>query len=171
MRGIYAITNTVSDTVYYGQATKVVKRLAQHRWELRRGTHENPRLQKSFNKHGENAFVFTPVHMVGQDTDITLLEKQCIEGAYALGLRVYNIREPELKSPLSKETKAKQSVCKLGNKHALGCKRSEEWKKRNKERMFGKQYMLGKTHSDETKAKMSLARIRYLAEKRLKYEP
>ena len=46
-------------TFYYGQSQNLRKRGYYHLYGLRKGTHKNPRLQASFNKHGEAAFSFT----------------------------------------------------------------------------------------------------------------
>ena len=87
MRGIYAITNIVSDTVYYGQASQMQDRLSNHRLALRKNIHENPRLQNSYNKYGEDAFIFTPIYVVKEkQIDLTPIEKKFIEEAYFLEL-------------------------------------------------------------------------------------
>lgn len=160
MRGIYAITNIVSDTVYYGQASQINSRLNNHKLALKKNIHENPRLQNSYNKHGEESFIFTPIYIIKEkQIDLTLLEKKCIEEAYFLGLKVFNIRSPELKDKLSDETKKKMSLAKIGNKYALGCKRSENWIEALRLRSLGKKYNLGWTPSEETREKMRLMRL------------
>lgn len=56
--GVYGIFNKVSDKIYIGQALDVAKRWRQHRHRLNKGDHDNPKLQASWNKHGEDAFDF-----------------------------------------------------------------------------------------------------------------
>lgn len=58
MYSIYAIQNTVNNKYYIGLTCEPKKRRQQHLCDLRRGDHFNVRLQKSFNKHGEQAFSF-----------------------------------------------------------------------------------------------------------------
>lgn len=58
---IYIIENTVNGKFYIGRTNKPESRRRCHFSELRRGVHGNPRLQASFNKHGEAAFKFQVV--------------------------------------------------------------------------------------------------------------
>src|ERR1017187_584104 len=94
MRGVYAITNVLSDVVYYGQATQMHVRLGQHKSDLSHGRHRNPHLQASWNKYGADAFVFAAQYVI-PDGDMTAREKFCIDGAYGLGLRLFNMRVAE----------------------------------------------------------------------------
>lgn len=56
--GIYFITHLVSGRVYVGQSNNVRKRITIHRSLLRRGKHQNQRLQRAWDKYGEDAFDF-----------------------------------------------------------------------------------------------------------------
>ncbi len=56
--GIYRLQNTVSGKVYIGSAANTNRRRSQHYFDLRHGKHANSHLQKSWNKHGEDAFEF-----------------------------------------------------------------------------------------------------------------
>ena len=58
MIGIYKITNIQNNKVYIGQSTDVEDRIAHHRSSLRHNKHENSHLQRSWNKYGEDSFVF-----------------------------------------------------------------------------------------------------------------
>ena len=57
--GIYMIKNVSNEKVYIGQSIDITQRFCLHRYRLRRNIHENPRLQQSWNKHGEDSFVFS----------------------------------------------------------------------------------------------------------------
>jgi group I intron endonuclease len=142
MRGIYTITNIITDTVYYGQSGNIERRLKKHFYNLKVNKHANPHLQSSWNKHGKDAFIFAPIQiMEDKNIDLTPIEKKYKDGAYSLGLKIFNIREPELKAPLSEETKQKIS-------------------KNRKEKYKGKKsYWFGKHHTEETKNKISKSRI------------
>jgi group I intron endonuclease len=61
---IYTITNKVSGKVYVGQAVDYNKRWWKHRSELRGNYHKNQHLQRSYNKHGEEAFEYAVVATV-----------------------------------------------------------------------------------------------------------
>ena len=56
--GIYQIRNTKNNKVYIGQSKRITYRKSQHRRELKDGKHYNIYLQRSFDKYGEDAFVF-----------------------------------------------------------------------------------------------------------------
>ena len=56
--GIYKITNTTNGMVYVGQSRNVKKRWSEHKRNLRKGSHENDKLQKAYNKYGAKAFVY-----------------------------------------------------------------------------------------------------------------
>lgn len=56
--GIYEIVNTINGKRYVGSAVTIRGRFAVHRMMLRRGEHHSPKLQRSWDKHGEVAFAF-----------------------------------------------------------------------------------------------------------------
>lgn len=56
MIGIYEIRNKKNEKVYIGQSVNTDARFARHIRDLKRETHYNIHLQRSFNKHGENQF-------------------------------------------------------------------------------------------------------------------
>lgn len=57
--GIYQIQCVVSGKSYVGSSKHIRRRWADHRRQLRLGTHRSPRLQQAWNKHGEDKFVFS----------------------------------------------------------------------------------------------------------------
>lgn len=56
--GVYQIKALHSGEVYIGSSTNLEKRKKDHFRFLRYGTHDNPKLQASYNKHGKDNFVF-----------------------------------------------------------------------------------------------------------------
>jgi len=61
--GIYKIQNTVNMKCYIGSAAiRFSKRFSQHRHMLRKGTHHNKHLQASWNKYGEESFIFVKLY-------------------------------------------------------------------------------------------------------------
>lgn len=56
--GIYQIINTKNNKNYIGSAFNLKRRKTEHFSKLRNNKHENPYLQRSFNKHGECFFKF-----------------------------------------------------------------------------------------------------------------
>ena len=60
--GVYTITNRVNGKVYVGSTGKSFKvRWMVHRKALRKNTHHAKKLQHSWNKHGEENFIFAPL--------------------------------------------------------------------------------------------------------------
>jgi len=56
--GIYQIRNMVDDRVYVGSSWNIPDRWKAHRLLLTRGNHHSRRLQKAWDKHGADVFVF-----------------------------------------------------------------------------------------------------------------
>lgn len=57
--GIYQIKCRKNGKIYVGQTIDLDRRLYDHLWNLRRGTHHNRYLQRAFNKYGESEFCFS----------------------------------------------------------------------------------------------------------------
>src|SRR5260221_8854899 len=62
--GIYRITCTVNDRFYIGSAVNLYKRWYDHRFHLSRKTHRNQKLQRAWDKYGEDAFLFEVIEFV-----------------------------------------------------------------------------------------------------------
>ncbi len=59
---IYTITNTETGKRYVGSTTSTTNRWKAHRYQLNKGIHSNEHLQRAWNFHGKNSFVFEIVH-------------------------------------------------------------------------------------------------------------
>lgn len=57
--GIYKILNTASGKCYVGSTIDIDNRFHGHKRHLRRGKHKNKHLQSAWDKYGEAAFVFS----------------------------------------------------------------------------------------------------------------
>jgi group I intron endonuclease len=141
--GIYSILCIPNNKQLIGETQNVKKRLSQHKNRLINNTHENPYFQKAFNKYGLKNFEFKLL-------EYCQLEDCKIREHYYCNLynthnskKGYNIRPTglDLKGKMLKETieKIKNSL-----------KNSEKFKNRDS----GKG-MRGKSHTEETKLKMS----------------
>lgn len=71
---VYAIRNIASGRVYVGSTASVDRRWNAHRHNLRKGKHHSPTLQRSWDKHGADAFSFEILEKV-DDVD-RLLERE-----------------------------------------------------------------------------------------------
>jgi group I intron endonuclease len=140
MAVIYQITNMLTGDFYIGSAQSFARREWQHRYALNKNQHKNPHMQASWNKYGEESFVFEILeeHPDGSDT----LE---VENTYlhkAVGRSdCFNVNRD-----------AKQS--RLGQKH------TEETRKLISEKLTGmlageNHYRYGQTVSEEVRAKIS----------------
>lgn len=65
--GIYKITCTQTRKFYIGSAVYVKSRWALHRMKLRKNIHDNKHLQRAFNKHGEQSFIFEIIESCPKD--------------------------------------------------------------------------------------------------------
>lgn len=78
--GIYRIVNRVSRKCYVGQSVNVRKRVTYHFNRLRRGVHDNMRLQRAFKKYGEGAFYVEVVAHCEDAGDLDALENAFLSG-------------------------------------------------------------------------------------------
>jgi group I intron endonuclease len=69
MAVIYRITNMANGKFYIGSAESFARREWQHKYALRRNEHKNPHLQASWNKYGEEMFVFEVVEEIPEGED------------------------------------------------------------------------------------------------------
>lgn len=53
------IVNTKNGKRYIGSSLNIRKRLWEHRANLRHNKHHNPHLQSSWNKYGEQSFIYS----------------------------------------------------------------------------------------------------------------
>lgn len=74
--GVYAIVNKVNQKVYIGSSVDVKKRWNLHRKELRNGNHHSQKLQRAWDKYGEQNFSFQMVEPVAKHTKEKLLEAE-----------------------------------------------------------------------------------------------
>jgi group I intron endonuclease len=82
MAVIYRITNMANGKFYIGSADSFARREWQHKYYLKRNTHKNPHLQASWNKHGEDMFVFEVVEQIPEEEDQLVWEdkwlRECV---------------------------------------------------------------------------------------------
>lgn len=65
--GIYKITNAVTNKFYIGSTKNIDKRWYDHKRELSLNIHINPKLQHSWNYHGQDKFLFEMIEEVEED--------------------------------------------------------------------------------------------------------
>jgi group I intron endonuclease len=114
--GIYAIQNRITSKMYVGQSANMKKRKAGHFKMLRGGYHHCLALQRSFAKHGEDAFELVALEFCDPEK-LTEREQFWMDQNRVIGL--YNMA-PAAGSPLgikrSPETLKKMSEARKGSK-------------------------------------------------------
>lgn len=102
--GIYCIINIKNSKKYIGSSKNIRQRLWSHRAELRHGKHENPYLQASWNKYGEDNFDF---YILENCQEQLLLQR---EQWYINTIKPeYNINLDTQRPPCDKSSRQKQS--------------------------------------------------------------
>lgn len=158
--GVYRIRNLNNGKIYVGSSSRLNKRWIKHRSMLRKGIHVNPILQNSWNKHGEDAFIFETL-ITCHPTMCLWYEQQFLDR----WVPEYNLMPTAggltLGHKRSEETKRRISRTKTGVPiHAA------EEKKRISERLkgnthsAGNQNHLGHKHSKEARRKIREARAK-----------
>jgi hypothetical protein len=82
--GVYAIRNLVTGRALVAGSTNVQAVLNRHRFELRQGTHRNPRLSQEWSLHGESSFNFEILDMVEPREDVAFDVARELEDLVAL---------------------------------------------------------------------------------------
>jgi group I intron endonuclease len=148
--GIYRIEGP-NGKFYVGSAKRISRRWIEHKRDLRKGDHANPKLQCAWNKHGESAFRLVTLELVESLDDLLNREQFWIDTLDAVncGYNVLQIAGSNLGMKMTEETKRKMSAVHTGRKHGP---MSEEQKA-----YFSELYK-GKKLSEETRRRMSAAR-------------
>jgi group I intron endonuclease len=117
MAVIYQITNMVNNKYYIGSAQSYERRVWQHKNELGKGTHKNPRIQASWNKYGAEAFVFEILEVIPEGEDQLIWENKYLH-IHVGKPECYNINRdaeaPRIGQTLNAESRKKLSVNRTG---------------------------------------------------------
>jgi group I intron endonuclease len=81
--GVYKIHHVDSGRAYIGSAVSLRARLLRHKNELSRGIHTNSKLQRAWNKYGEESFLFSVVEYVADKDQLTAREQAWIDAECA----------------------------------------------------------------------------------------
>ena len=178
--GIYKIVNTLNGKCYVGSAKDFQKRWKRHFNDLEKQQHSSIKLQRSYNKHGRNAFVCEIIEEIPYEKNKILEREQywidtlkSKENGYNIGdasfgdvLTNHPLREEIINkikktihrnlSAMTKEER-KEKWGQLGDKNGMyGRHRTEEEKRHLSEINKGRPSAFkGKHHSEETKRRFS----------------
>jgi len=121
--GIYQIRNLLDGKRYIGSSTSLRSRKSHHFSALKANRHENSHLQRSFNKHGVNNFVFEVLCYAEKNQEyLFLLEENFIcfyktnTGDFGYNMRLQ--ANSNVGTKRSEETKLKMSLSRPGYKHS-----------------------------------------------------
>jgi group I intron endonuclease len=88
MVGIYRIKNLVNGKCYYGSSKNIEKRWKRHKRELKKNTHINCILQRSWDKYGEDNFLFEVVEECSVDIILETEQKYLdLQPEYNIGIK------------------------------------------------------------------------------------
>ena len=88
--GVYRITNLINGKFYIGSSANIGQRWEQHLYRLRNNKHENPYLQKAWNKYGESNFQFEVIEECNS-SDQYQREQHYLDLYQPFGEQGYNI--------------------------------------------------------------------------------
>jgi group I intron endonuclease len=178
---VYAITNE-EGVAYIGASARVSKRLSQHMWGLTHSKHHNKLLQDSWNKSEGKGFSFTILASGLTKDDAAKLEKEEITSRRTLS-KVFNINTgfyggdtltfaPDRDERISRitysvnknveemsEQERKDKWSRPGEANPMfGKTHTAEARSRISKAHKGNAYCKGRSHSKETKEKLSKIR-------------
>jgi group I intron endonuclease len=118
--GIYCIRNTVNGRIYVGSSIDIRMRWYSHKSNLRLGRHHARMLQRSWGKHGAEAFVFEILELLEKNDDLDAAEQRWIDNFSAAKVLFNSImtagfdrsqeslaKRSEPRRPCPEETRAK----------------------------------------------------------------
>lgn len=160
--GIYCIENKINHKKYIGQSINIYDRWNKHKSELNHNKHDNDYLQKSWNKYGNENFLFFVLEECLKD-DLNMKEIYYINKYNTLNQEYgYNLKEGGSSGKISEYSneKKKQSLKKAYENKKLREERKKyalyQWSNPEiKNKIMGENNgMYGKTHTEETRQKI-----------------
>lgn len=146
--GIYKITCTANNHFYIGRTSNYVKRIGQHKIDLRGGKHKNQRMQHCYDKYGPDSFVYELIMAADENTDLVAEEQRLLDESICLDncMNINRSAKVFCDVPFTEERRRKISE---SRKRTVGQKRTLEHRKNISNALKG--HVL----SEETKKKIS----------------
>lgn len=139
--GVYCISNTKNGKIYIGSSVDMAARWGVHRHQLRKGEHHSVKLQRAWNKYGEEVFKFCVLEVVPEKNMLTSYEQAWMDKLHAVH-KGYNVK-PFAGSNIG-YTPTLASRMKM-SKSRTGMKRTLESRRKQSEAMRG--VALSKDHA------------------------
>lgn len=157
--GIYQIRNLVNGKIYVGSTENLFLRKNSHFYTLKKSIHRNNKLQNSYNKYGEQNFIFEVIEFIENKNKLLEIEQYWINILNVIE-KGYNIQPKAGKICITDEIRKKMSGKTPWNKGKTGIY-SEETLQKMKDNACNKHGeqnpFYGKCHTEETKTKISKA--------------
>jgi group I intron endonuclease len=162
MAVIYRITNMANNKFYIGSALSFERRSWQHKYDLKRGVHKNPRLQAAWNKYGEEMFVFEVLEEIPAGEDQLAWENKYLH-VHVGQPDCYNINTDaagmRIGIPHTEESKRKTSASRKGkaageDHYRYGQEVAEEVRQKIGDTQRGKAKAPGRKVTEEGRAKI-----------------
>ena len=175
MIGIYKILNRTTGKFYVGSSSRSIEgRWIEHLSDLRRNSHYNPRLQRAWNKYGEEDFDFIVLEEVKDKKQVVVREQYYLDYYTCYNKKIgYNIcpvanstlgyiHKEETKRKISKALKGREISEETRNKMSKAVKKrppvSEETRRKMSEAHKGRvAWNLGVSTPEEVRKKISAA--------------
>lgn len=125
--GIYGIFNVETGRVYVGQGTNLKERRRSHFNLLKRGEHFNKHLQRSYDAHGRDCFLFKMLKDVPPSRRDLFYWEQYFVDHYRATSSVYNMTAPACNPRLggTHSTEARLAISKAKKLYWTGARRAE----------------------------------------------
>jgi len=168
--GVYQIINTTNNKIYVGSSINLKQRFNDHKKLLRHNKHPNNHLQSSWNKYGENNFKFKIIEFVVNEN--LLIKEQFYIDLFSsydrkIGYNLSKIAGSTIGYRFSEESKVKMSNSKINTDRQIELKEKAEstdfiylnLEASEKVNTDIKNPFYNKSHSEESKEKMRLAKL------------
>jgi group I intron endonuclease len=160
--GIYAITNTATNSMYIGSAVNISRRWRVHKHHLEKGTHHSKHLQNSYVKHTSAMFSYEIIEFV-EDKNNLLKREQVWLDFFKPAYNKRKIADSCLGLKRSDEAKAKMSAAQKGKKQSPETIAKRAAALRGKPRPAHVRAKISASHigirpSEESRVKMSIAK-------------
>jgi group I intron endonuclease len=153
---IYKIVNLVNDKFYVGSTTNKKVRFREHRKQLRGNRHHCKHLQAAWNKYGEEKFAFQVIEVIDNALDLAPAEDRWLKEHFG---------KPYCYNSGAAAVAPWRGV--YGEKHfnfgkAMASSQKDQISQKLKQHYAENYYnhpRVGRTHSEETRAKISAAKL------------
>ena len=132
----------------FGQTNNFIRRIAEHKFYLKKQIHFNPYLQKDYNLYGINSFIFDSICECSDKSKCNELEDYWID--YYGGIESVNVYNSQNNKHQNSTMKQKQNIKKIGSKRSL-----ETRSKMSKSNSGKNNGMYKKHHSVSTRNRLS----------------